>query len=265
MDPESYTLKSNKKKGKSGYEKEDGSPLGFTFEALDDIKITPDERSKYKYVDSSTDLLPGSYLWWSIDNSIQYKPHESRYGSRAIYGHIKYVFEHYQKSFPRDPLTRKFPKIELRIGGTLRYRCEICYVIIVCKEEEPTLPYDKYPVWPEGRKIQFNLEGIVSYVNSIEVKNIKGATFDNYSWSHHVFGFHFPDDQHQMTCPKTCFKEKETIHIKSCIKSRPQVLGDEWWLCPDIIDDSSQNKRKMSNDSLDERESKRQHRDDEEM
>ena len=267
MNPESYTLKFNRKKGKSGYEKKDGSPLGFTFVAADDIKMPPDESSEYKYVDSSTDLLPGSYLWWSIDNSIPYigSSHTSRYGSMAIYGSIKYVFEHYQKSLPKDPLTGKLPKIELRIGGTLRYKCEVCYVIIACKEKEPTLPYDKYPMWPEVEKIQFNSDDVVLYVNSIEVKNIKGAASDN-SWNHHVFGFHFPDGQHQMICPKSVFKDKKTIHPNyMCIKKRPQVPGGEW-ICPDEIADDAQNKRKRSNDSLeDEEENKRQHCDDDKL
>ena len=263
MNPESYTLKFNRKKGKSGYEKKDGSPLGFTFVVADDIKMPPDESSKYKYVDSSTDLLPGSFLWWSIDNSIPYSSHTSRYGSMAIYGSIKYVFEHYQRSLPKDPLTGKLPKIELRIGGTLRYKCEVCYIIIVCKEKEPTLPYDKYPMWPEVEKIQFNSDDVVSYVHSIEVKNIKGAASDN-SWNHHVFGFHFPDGQHQMICPKSVFKDKKMIHPNyMCIKKRPQ--GGEW-ICPDKIVDDAQNKRKRSNDSLeDEEENKRQHCDDDKL
>ncbi|XP_019850536.1 PREDICTED: uncharacterized protein LOC109581148 [Amphimedon queenslandica] len=265
LNPGSYTLKFNKKKGKSGYEKNDGSPLGYTFTAADGIKTPPDERSEYKYVDSSTDLLPGSYLWWSIDNSIQNKPHRSQYGSVAIYGRIEHLFEHYQKSLPRDPLTGKLPKIELRIGGTLRYKFEICYVIIVCKEKEPMLPYDKYPVWPEGRKIHFDLKDAFLFIDPIKVKNIKRAKHDD-SWSHHVFGFHFPDDQHHMICPKSCFKEKETIHDNyMCIKKRPEVPGGKW-LCPDIITNNSQKKREMSNNSLDdERESKRQRCDDEEM
>ncbi|XP_019850539.1 PREDICTED: uncharacterized protein LOC109581149 [Amphimedon queenslandica] len=230
--------------------------------------MPPGKRSKYKYVDSSTDLLPGSYLWWSIDNSIKYKPHRSRYGSVAIYGSIKFVFEHYQKSLPKDPLTGKFPKIELRIGGTLRYKFEICYVIIVCKEKEPTLPYDKYPVWPEGRKIRLNSKNVVSFINSIKVKKIKGAA----SWNNHVFGFHFPHGQHQMICPKSDFNETDKIIHTSdnCIKKIPQKdlpSGTRSkWICPDEIASDTQIKRKRSNDSHeDERKSKRRHCDNEDM
>lgn len=277
MNPHSYTLQAGRKKGKSG-RKCDGSPTGDSFVAHDQSG-TPSKASKYKYIKPSEDLLPGCYSWWSICIARQDMPKRaskfavsapfsnppgSPYGSRAIYASIKYVFESYQASLPKDP-SGKLPKIQLRNGGTLRYRYEVCYVIIVCAENESTLQLGEYPLWEEGEnKIRFNgRTGAVSWVNSITVTFGNGMTNKEgkyYSWDQFAFAFHYPDENHCMICPTMRFHNMKIEHNKKireykifkCLKSGPIVPNGEF-ICPD-----ERMKRKRHTDSHeDEKQSKK--------
>lgn len=286
MNPHSYTLQASRKKGKSG-EKFDGSPTGNSFIACDRSGMAPCRASKYKYIKPSEDLLPGCYSWWSIHIARQDMPKPrsklnfavsapfsdppgSRYGSKAIYSSIKYVFESYQASLPKDP-SGKLPKIQLRNGGTLRYRYEVCYVIIVCAENESTLLLDEYPLWEEGEnKIQFNgRTGAVSWVNSITVTFGNGMTKkeEYYPWDQFAFAFHYPDENCHMICPttKNKFKYRDMEHNKTtmniegeeykkfkCLKSGPIVPNGEF-ICPD----ERMKRKRHTNSHEDEKQSKK--------
>lgn len=257
-DPTAYTLKSSVKKGKSGYEVTDGSPLGYSFVALNSQEL-PNKKSLYCYVKRAEELLPGSYIWWSIevDPAEIPKPYPdgysvsnalcksySPYGNKKIYGYVKHAFHAYQSSFC-DPSTDELPRIELRIGGTLRYKFEVCYVVILCRENEPLLPLDQYPLWEEGKdKIEYNNKGEVKWVNTMKItvnngiKLRKGDT-QTYSWDQTVFGFYFPKKDQTMKCYQLHyghdFQERDVKHEGICLKSR-LVESEGHWMCPNDID-----------------------------
>lgn len=280
----SYTFEPKKKKGKSGYKKFDGSPMGHSFIACD-TSGTPSKESRYRYVKPDEALLPGYFSWWSVSINLKRipkctpnhmastpfsRPHCSPYGSIAIHGCLEWALQSYQDSLPKDPSINKLPKIELRNGGTLRYKFEVCHVIIVCAANEKMLPYKKYQIWREGNdKVHFDeCTGKISKVDPIKItiKNgMKIIAGKFYSWDQIVFAFHFPDDKYHMKCPKSKFKKKQVKH-KKCVKTRPKY-GE--FLCPDEIyasenDENTRNgignKRKRCDDSREEgKKSKRMH------
>lgn len=108
--PGSFILKSHRKVGKSGYGNYDGSPVGHSFVA-DGI---PHDHSLYHCVGPEDNLLPGSFIWWSVDindplnpppgcrTSPLFNPQDSPYGRNKISGSFEDVLSAYQESFPCD-------------------------------------------------------------------------------------------------------------------------------------------------------------------
>lgn len=212
----------------------------------------------YTYINPKTPILPGSYIWWgvSIDEIPKVpreytasppfkKPHISPYGNNMIYGNLKDALVAYQESFQQKPL---YPCIELRIGGTLRYKFEVCHVVIVCAVydgEEPPLSHEKYPMWEEGRdKITFHPDtNQVERVDDIRIRIRNGIKWRadkkcGLSWDQIVFAFHFKDTQH-MDCREGGFHHKEVCH--SCTKTRlkrvtkPDGTTEIKWKCPNEL------------------------------
>lgn len=256
--PINYILMPRKKMGKSGYEKYDGSPIGHSFAVCDPSDPVPNRESLYRHIKPRESLLSGNYMWWSVkcdevpslhwsSQFLSYKAShpfldfpESPYGNWEISGYIKYVLEAYQSSLPRDSNNRgKFPRLELRNGGTLRYKFEVCHIIIVCAayvRKPLPLPLDKYPLWNEGRgKIEYNsYTGAITFVHPLKITYKNGVKYCEgqiYSWDNFVFTFHFPDETQVMKCPKDPerFNWDEVTHYE-CIKTRPNGQGK--FLCP---------------------------------
>lgn len=205
----------------------------------------------YTYINPEEPILPGSYIWWgvSIDEipevpgkytvSPPFKnPHVSPYGNNMIYGSLKDALVAYQESFQPNPL---HPRIELRFGGTLRYKFEVCHVVIVCAvydREDPPLSLEDYPVWDEGRdKITFDPDtNKIERVDDIRIRIRNGIKWRadkgcGLSWDQIVFAFHFKDTQY-MIC-KEGFNHREVLH--NCTKTKrifnPKSRKPEW-KCP---------------------------------
>ncbi|XP_019850574.1 PREDICTED: uncharacterized protein LOC109581166 [Amphimedon queenslandica] len=248
-----YKFQSFKKVGKYGYgpDQYGKKPCGFSFIATAP-QSQPDCTSLYRYIKSGKDLLPGQYIWWSVyiaeppampdyvlPSPPFTKPDASSYGRNMISANIKDLLIAYQTSFKRDD-KGQYPMIELRVGGTLRYKYEICYIIILCKKEE----LSDYPIWEPGRdKIKFDTDkdNAVNEIDPISI-TIKGGikwdknTYQSYSWEHFVFALHFNGDHHQqMTCSDETFSHKIINHdarfcLKKTIVSRD---GSSKVVCPD--------------------------------
>ena len=255
QDEGAYTLRSSRKVGKTGYSYDGPVPrsIGNSFVACDCTGL-PNEESEYCYVRPGEALLPGSYIWWSIEIPAAYKhykygvsnqfllPKQSRYGSQGIFAEVNSLLQSYQASLLSSDASVDdiFPMIELRIGGTLRYKKEVCNVIIVCAENEPSLPFEKYPLWGEGKnKIKFdpdNCKILSTLPMYIMIKN--GIDYgDNWSWDQTVFAFHFPNDVQVMKCSKARnFEHKHVEHKRGiCIKTQPGPKNKYEWLCPDEL------------------------------
>lgn len=249
--PGSFILKSHRKVGKSGYFNYDGSPVGNSFVAAEADGI-PHDRSLYWYIGPDENLLPGSYIWWSVDinyppnpppgcrTSPLFNPHNSPYGRNKIWGSFEDVLSAYQESFPCDEQGR-YPTIELRVGGTKRYKCEVCYVVIACatyRDWEPPLDYNVYPIWEPGiDKIIFNEDtNKVEDVSDIQItieNGIKSQFGQNFSWDQYVFALHFNDDQHRMICQQGPFTHNILDVHSVCLRKQPLARGN--WVCPDDI------------------------------
>ena len=114
---------------------------------------------KYKKVNKEDGLLPGFYSWWgirpsehdlsralseteratlraekvSVANYIS-RYQSSNYGNNCFYSSYGDILESYAKS--RKTATEQ---LCFKVGGTLRYRHEICHVVIVCKQDDTDL------------------------------------------------------------------------------------------------------------------------------
>lgn len=241
-----FLLEPHEKKGKHGYGIFNGSPLGHSFSALHNDD-PPTEDSQYQYHSpEGVPLLPGSYIWWSVG----IEPHqfevpdrfqaseifangESLYGSKKISGNFKDVLVAYQECF------EDLSPIELRIGGTLRYRHEVCHIVIV----NAAIPDHKdvrnvnYPIWNDADGVQveicYDQDNKVSHAEaSFIVKNGLKDQDQGLSWDHVVFAFYFPRSKSKMVCRKPPFDDTEVPHSRDkCLRSRRDRPRKP--LCPD--------------------------------
>ena len=197
-------------------------------------------------------IFPGCYSWWSIspkkENNFEisnyptyaYVPDylkstlESRYGNNAFSSKFSDLLTAYARS-----RNTKVGNICIRVGGTLRYKCEICYVLIICTDSSmdvdalsefkplPTeselfktngLINESGKVIDHSAILTFHPEYIYSWVNG-----------DSYSYETTTFAFYFPEESSMQLDSDKCSYNDEVVH-KFCIKTQPNLYGD--WKCP---------------------------------
>lgn len=250
--PSSYVFKPKEKTGKS-YE-EDGRPLGESYEAL------PNDR--YRHFLPGRQVLPGYYCWWGVHNVTQTrvdvkeaiqklgrKAHvvnylkiqpTSHYGNHEFYGsfeNILYFYSKSRRSIPTD--------IYLKVGGTLRYRYEICYVIIVCTQND-LIALIGFPNIHPRESHPFDSNGLVDrdgrITNPKAVPKFRPQFTVNYmkknlSWENIAFAFYFPTQEDQyLVCHRSMISHKEIKHTR-CISTQP-VRGQgekKIWKCPNDL------------------------------
>ena len=240
----SFEFTPTSKFGKAGYGHYDGSPVGDTFIICDPTDQPPTEETKYCYVRSTEEVFPGKYIWWSIDYCHS-EPVEntytlseifsssSRYGNIKFSGEIEEILGYYQEAYGINPL----PRIQFRCGGTLRYKYEICYVVIVCTDASP-LPEDEFPkMWEDD--IEYKEDGRIESVN-LEVV-IRNGIYEvlspskKWSWDTYAFGLYFPNTTYSLKCPKSeKFKHSEIDHM-FCIKTQPNPYYGNKFTCPNDL------------------------------
>ena len=197
-------------------------------------------------------VFPGYLSWWGIDVQqwyTEYKegrklldsireergisiyvpsylayPPESQYGNRAFSTSFSQILQDYH--------TARLGQIPcLKVGGTLHYRNEICYVIVVCTEEDnlempavntiynpqfnPNGLVDQNGVVIDFQKTpEFNAASIIK--SAIAGRDSSGKNeYAYFSWEQLVFAFYFPTqgfvctdidrsrvDHYQRICPK---------------------------------------------------------------
>ena len=222
-DPESYTFIPQPKMGKPAGE----NRKTYMYANREPTDEAPNGQTGYQHIPEDEEVFPGFYVWWSVavddDQTIHWsryadgragtyyitdgflKPTQSVYGNKMFIVDFNTMLQYYQRAFGErgDPL----PRIQLRCGGTLRYKREIMKVIIVCREED--LP--GYPVFPTG---EFNLEydrnrkvtprGILelAVMNGVSGSRRPGEEANQYSWDTYSFAFYFPRDGYTMRYPK---------------------------------------------------------------
>ena len=231
-----FNFKPARKTGKADYNTE-GLPIGETYIMLGETteEQPPTTTTEYQRVSSQEDLFPGYYSWWSVDLEdypqeceyyyfSQFYTSSSRYGNNKFSGNIVELLQCYQKAYNINPL----PRIQFRCGGTLRYKQEICKVVIVCTDAYP-LPEDEFPPMWESDLVKVEEAGkikITKAVSFLEVRIHSGVTGlkehyvpPGYSWDTYAFGFYFPDDTYSLKCSASVIQRSTVRHGKhQCIK-----------------------------------------------
>lgn len=144
-----YTFKPHLKLGREY--KYDGTPLGETYKQTVKGEYERVQRSKLNPV------LPGYLSWWGIDISPFYKtesgkrlshhieqirreqyyvPGYLKESTASMYGNncFSVSFKDLLLSYQRARTDKPGHKMQLKVGGTLLYENEICYVAVICLE-----------------------------------------------------------------------------------------------------------------------------------
>jgi hypothetical protein len=212
----------------------------------------------YDPIPPSFTVFPGCYSWWGISskwsNNFEIKEYvgeeyvcvyvpdylkstpESCYGNNAFSSKFSDLLTAYARSRRTE-----VGNICIRKGGTLRYRCEICYVLIICTDspmdvkalsEFKPLPtesklYKTNGLINESGKVidhsailTFHPEYIYSWVNG-----------DSYSYETTTFAFYFPEESSMQLDSENCSYNGGVEHKeKFCIKKKRNSYGN--WKCP---------------------------------
>ena len=246
-----FEFKARKKFGKTrAY---DGRPCGDSFRPSQEFV-------GYFQITDKDAVFPGYYSWWSVylrdtplTRGIQGVLEEEQFGAifvpnylnvnpSSCYGNHAFVctFEGLLHAYAnaRDV---GIGNVCIRKGGTLRYKYEICYVLIICTDNNRDRRElaDFNPL--ELKSSQFDTNGLIT-----EDGNIRDpaaiATFHpqciissaehigNYSYENIAFSFYFPETSMVV---EHC--DNVTIEHNFCIKTQPTTAEGKDWQCPNTI------------------------------
>ena len=149
---------------------------------------------------------------------------ESRYGMCGFLVNFKDILIDYKES-RTDIEDSKDQAVLFRVGGTLRYRNEICYVVIVCTKHDKKLE-EHYPSLHTQPNIIFDHNGFFLPSGEVDFKSCKPLYFkpkytikcvpiQNYfSYEEPVFAFYFPEKgpASSLKCSSTNVKDVQMIH-----------------------------------------------------
>ncbi len=237
----------------------DGSPLGTTYRKISD--------NKYKEIRHSEDnpVFPGYLSWWGINTQEENimdqvrankdngryppaylsNPPGSHYGNKAFSTKLEHILLDYQRSRDDRPNEEAY----LRGAGTLRYRHEICYVIMVCMQGDNV--QDTFALPQNDPNGIINLKGMVDeqgvVINYSEIpifqpKSIVkyeqvNRNYKCYDWENLAFCFYFPSRDQNLICNKmTCSKEDIAHNPPKCTATRPDPDNLRTkWKCPNEL------------------------------
>ena len=216
--------------------------MGYSYKCLDEA--VPTEETKYQYVSPDDHLLPkGHYSWWGIPEKTE---KESYYGGRMFTTSFSCILEQFRQAHATKSTTEP-PGLIFKKAGTLRYKKEICYVILVCADTDNLSQVEHLPpVTEEGGHVTPNglLDKNGKVVN-LDVKLVfnKKKHHDN-AWEQLVFGFYFSCDDTSLKLPSHQVKYDPKYPHTFCIRSfkvkseyRPLEYkhngNEKTWFCPD--------------------------------
>lgn len=260
------SFKPKPKKGKAY--KWDGSPIGESFRD-DFIKPTDSHMPPlyptsqvYEYILDSELLLPkGYYSWWGLStreeksHDLRFPPpylaSQSLYGNREFSGDLSMLLRYYRNSHP----SVNEPEIYLLRGGTLRYKREICYIVIVCTEEQrnsealreypplqteqPTLHQASASVDKTQEDTVLDMCGLTDETGKIlDYSGKKSPIFypknlsTKESWENLAFAFYFTSENTILACSTDGVTENAIDHDPDrCLKKQPPEQYVKW-CCP---------------------------------
>ena len=165
----------------------------------------------------------------------------SIYGNRAFSCKFRDLIQSYAASRRSD-----VSKICIRKGGTLRYKKEICYVLIICigcdKDREEL---SEYGVLQQQRQFQEKFSGLTNLLDDETTPTFNPeyiitscayiSLVDHYTYETAAFAFYFPDKDGVLAIDRRFCSEAEIKHDKEwCIKTKPPPQGGKW-ICPNDL------------------------------
>ncbi len=209
-------------------------------------KIT--DVTSYRKIETDEEVLPGYYSWWAIHKTDNPPPPPvditvsdlfkdqptSRYGSKRISTTSLHLLQSYQDGFVNKG--GQYPLLQFRNGGTLRYKHEICYVVIACAKDHFTGTDDDYPIIPANIQYDDSDNGRITSVGEWSVTIRNGVTTKRKDkrqsipyWDHYVFAFHYPAEDYRLVLP-SAHVDVENVEHNFCIKREDQ---GGFLVCPD--------------------------------
>ena len=256
-------FKPKAKVGKALY-RHDGTTVGETFKVTGYNSST--KQDTFTRILPDSPVFPGLISWWGISStnlretelghnfrarlveSQEIKPGlvEANYlrdVTESRCGNCEFVvsFPDLMKSYKQSRTDCKDKEVCLKNAGTLRYKYEICYVIIVAMEGDVD---DVFPSrFDEPR---FKQDGLIDINGKLIDSTITPGfqimhpfaqctnTWVSYSWETLAFGLYFPDNpQMVLECPKEHCREREINH-SFCDLTTPSP-GSSHWVCPNEL------------------------------
>ena len=166
-------------------------------------------------------------------------PAESQYGNNAFSINLEDILSDYMQSRPDKEGKAAF----LKMGGTLRYQHEICYVVIVCMEGDmehiPSITGPTPPFYPNGLvdnhgRVVVDRSATPTFtIKSIlkSVPKVNEAGYDKYDWEQLVFSFYYPTEDQALVCTKVNISE---VKHQMCTSTMPNPAGGRW-VCPNKL------------------------------
>ncbi len=212
-------------------------------------------------------VFPGYLSWWGID----VKPFYETQKGKELTCHITdirrnkiyvpgYLNEPESSMYGNNSYSLAFPdlltsyqtarndktgcEIQLKVGGTLLYKHEICYVVMVGlkgDEELRSMPsmgdYEYFSPFQHNGLI--NSEGII--IDRKETPNFRALYIVSsckdikFNWEQLVFALYFPNPKQELTCQKDLVQTSSVEHKAIyCLYKKPPPNGGKYgkWVCP---------------------------------
>ena len=227
-----YCFQPSQKYGKCGYDVTDGSPLGESYRC--DLKgKTPTDRTKYTPILREELVFPGFYLWWGPSSTTS-----SMYGTEKLTANFKSVLRKFQWS-RKEQDAPNLPDVYLRVRGTLRYKKEICYVILIHTDNEATEEIKRLPPLEDSRHFKLNefLDDCGRVADWDTYPAFIPRFYEDGCKDHFAFAFYFSDRENPLKLDKEKVTRKHVDHTR-CLRSfkvKPEFQPDpsRSWYCPE--------------------------------
>ena len=253
----------NRKMGKSlvDVDIEKGFHRGESYRSLLSPNEIPDEdRPCYVPIPNTEDVLLGYYSWWGLSvaekpiswaqqshsklpNYLQ-DPPDSIYGSKAFSIGFHDILESYASARGSS-----MERIYFKVGGTMRYKREIAYIVIVCTNTDDADLFLQKPITQAPTEL-FDMQGLVNSKGKVVDKTrsrfpLFTTRYYDSENSHETlnFAFYFQKQQEFMCSSNAVLMEP--IRHTGCIRKR--TLKSYYHndsgrfkyqeLCPDSITD----------------------------
>ena len=232
-----FCFKAKRKVGKSLNETdlEKGCYRGESYHSKQGKLEIPDEDTLYDRIPAGEEIFPDFYSWWglyvtnpprgdqqTLPNYLK-NPPDSIYGTRAFVIHFHDILKSYASARECSP-----HEICLRVGGTMRYKHEIAYVIIVCtSNDEALIRYKPIPMDDEliDMKGLVDEKGIITNYVCVPSFNTK---YYNKALSYETLSFalYFPE-QYDFRCYSNVIRVEDVEHTGCIRRSRLRRWYDQ--------------------------------------